>query len=106
VKLGDLHNGLADADKALKGEPKEPRLWYQAARVYAQAAAHLQAKPGQEARQAAIRSHYQERAVKLLRTALSLVPVAERPAYWREHVMQDAALYPIRSRLGLSGANP
>jgi tetratricopeptide (TPR) repeat protein len=100
VKLGDLSHGVADAEKALKGNPKEPRLWYQAARVYAQAAAYLQAKPGQAASQAAIRSHYQERAVMLLRTALSLVPVHERSAYWREHVMQDAALYPIRSRLG------
>ncbi|HLJ93483.1 MAG TPA: protein kinase [Gemmataceae bacterium] len=95
VKLGDFPNAVADADKALTGDPKEPRLWHQAARVYARAAAQLQAKPGM----AAIGYRYQNRAVILLRNALSLVPVEQRRAYWQEHVMKDAALYPIRSGL-------
>src|SRR5262249_51526858 len=98
VKLGDPHKGVVDAENTVKGEPKDPRLWHGAARVYAQAAAQLKAEPGQDARQATIRLRYQERAVVLLRTALTLVPAGQRQAYWREHVMKDAALYPIQSR--------
>src|SRR5262249_25517645 len=74
VKLGDLHQGLTEAEKALKDEPKEPRLWHEAARVYAQAIAHRKAEPSQDARQAALRTRYQERAFVLLRTAFNLVP--------------------------------
>jgi tetratricopeptide (TPR) repeat protein len=97
VKLGDARRGVADAEKAVQGGPKEPRLWHGAARVHAQAAAQLKAEPGQEQRQASIRSRYQARAVALLRTALDLVPADQRQAYWSENVMKDAALYPLRS---------
>jgi tetratricopeptide (TPR) repeat protein len=99
VKLGDPHKGVVDAENTVKGEPKDPHLWHGAARVYAQAVAQLKPEPGQDARQATIRLRYQERAVVLLRTALTLVPAGQRQAYWREHVMKDAALYPIQSRL-------
>jgi len=105
VSLGDLSKGVADADEVVKRELKDPRLLYGAARVYAQAAAKLQTEPGQAASQAAIRlrySHYQERAVRLLQSALLLVPDDERPA-WREKILKDKALYQIRSRFG--GAN-
>jgi serine/threonine protein kinase/Tfp pilus assembly protein PilF len=100
VKLGNAQQGTADADKVVKGEPREPRLWYGAARVYAQAAAQLKPAPGQEKKQTRIRSFYQERALELLRTALNLVPVDERQAYWRQNIVKDAALAPIR---GLPG---
>src|SRR5262249_450799 len=99
VKLGDLRQGVVDANKAVEGKPKEPHLWQGAARVFVQAAAQLKAEPSQEASQARMRARYQERAVVLLRTALSLVPADQRQAYWREQVMKDAVLYPIRSRL-------
>ena len=61
VTRGELHKAVADADEVVKSEPKEPRLWHGAARVYAQAAAQLQAEPGQ----ALSYSHYRERAAVL-----------------------------------------
>jgi tetratricopeptide (TPR) repeat protein len=100
VKLGDLARGVTDAERALKGRPTAPRLWYGAARVYAQAAAQVKEEPGTEASQARLRSEYQQRAVELLRRALDRVPVAGRAQYWRDNVRRDAALYPIRNTVG------
>jgi tetratricopeptide (TPR) repeat protein/predicted Ser/Thr protein kinase len=98
VKLGDTEKGVADADRAVKGEPpsKEPRLWHGAARVYAQAAAQMQIEQGSKGSQAWLQSRYQERAVVLLRRALVLVPAKERTAYWREKVLTDPALYSLQ----------
>src|SRR5262249_47875794 len=93
VKLGEPYKGVADANRAVKGEPKEPRLWHGAARVYAQAAAQLKAGPGRDESLARIRSRYEEtavyeeRAVVLLSTALHRVAAGQRKAYWRENVM-------------------
>jgi tetratricopeptide (TPR) repeat protein len=96
VKLGDAPPATADADRAVKGEPGEARLWYGAACVYAQAAGQGKAAPGQEKSLARVRAHYQARALGLLRTALERVPGDQRQAYWREVVLKEAALYPIR----------
>ncbi len=100
VKLGDPSRAVADADRTLRGQPREPRLWHGAARVYAQAAGQVKAESGQEQFQAQLRTRYLQRAVVLLRTALELVPAGQRPAYWQEQVLKDTALYPIRRELG------
>jgi eukaryotic-like serine/threonine-protein kinase len=94
AKQGEPRKGVADAEKAVKGEPMEPRLWHGAARIYAQAAAQRRAESGQLTSSAQLQ--YQERAVALLRTALQFVPADERKAYWREQVMKDTALEPLR----------
>jgi tetratricopeptide (TPR) repeat protein len=95
VKLGELKEGLADAERAVRGEPKDPRLWHGASRVYAQAATQVKIEPGREESQARIREGYQERAVVLLRRALLLVPAGQRGAYWRENMKDDKALTPL-----------
>jgi hypothetical protein len=64
--------------------------------VYVQAAALLKPEEGRDVRLARTQAEYQERALRLLRTALTLVPAAERPGYWRDRVMKDAALAPLR----------
>jgi serine/threonine protein kinase/Tfp pilus assembly protein PilF len=100
VRLGDpsqaAYKAMRDAEQAVKARPKDPRLRLGAARVYALAVAHLQSEPGKAARQTTIRG-YQERAEALLRTAFSLVPADQQPA-WLGHVRKDKALYPIGSR--------
>jgi hypothetical protein len=99
--LGNLLEGVADAEEAVKRNPKDPYVCYSAARVYAQAAALLQAESGRAASQPAIRgrySRYQERSVILLQSAFLLMPVDQRPA-WQEKVQKDKALDPIRSRI-------
>jgi tetratricopeptide (TPR) repeat protein len=95
IRLGDVRKAAADAEKVVEDQPKEPRLWLGAARIYAQAAAHLQAQPGQ----LMLWSNYRKRAEQLLRKALGLVPAQDLPAFWREKVMKDKVLYPIASRL-------
>jgi tetratricopeptide (TPR) repeat protein len=97
VKLGDLKQGTADAENAVKGDPKEPRLWHGAARVYAQAAAQWEkGDRSREESQAVVQSRYQRRAIFLLRKALTCVPADQRGVYWRENVRKDKALLPIR----------
>ena len=100
MKLGNHQAGVAAADTAIQSEPKEPRLWHAAARVYAQAAAQLQGQPGQDAARTMTGSRYQARAVVLLGKALHLVPRDQRQGYWQETVLKDAALYPIRAKFG------
>jgi tetratricopeptide (TPR) repeat protein len=96
VQLSDPQEALADADRAVKGQPKEPHLWHGAAGVYAHAAARLKVEPSAEQGQARLRARYQEWAAGLLRQALLLVPARERPAYWRQKVVNDAALSGLR----------
>jgi tetratricopeptide (TPR) repeat protein len=97
VQLGDAEKGVADAERAVQGGPKEPRPWHGAARVYVQAAGHLKAEHGHEERQVRMRLLYLRRAVALLRTALDLLTAdQQRQAYWRENVLTDAALDPLR----------
>jgi tetratricopeptide (TPR) repeat protein len=96
VRLGDTAKGVADAEEVVKGDPKDSRLWHGAARIYAQAAVLLKIEPGQEDNQARVRIQYLRRAVVLLHKALHLVPANQRRVYFRENVMTDAALYPIR----------
>jgi tetratricopeptide (TPR) repeat protein len=95
VKQGDLKGALADADRIVKDEPKNPYLWYGAARVYAQAAG-LKTEPGPDPRQARLHSRYQDQAVVLLRAALDRVPAGQQQAYWQENVRKDAALSPLQ----------
>jgi tetratricopeptide (TPR) repeat protein len=100
VRLGDPnapYNAIQDAERALNGQPKAPRLWLGAARIYALAAARLESEPGQAKKQTTIRL-YEDWAEKRLRYALLLVPAEQRPA-WRDYVLKDKALYPIGSRL-------
>jgi tetratricopeptide (TPR) repeat protein/tRNA A-37 threonylcarbamoyl transferase component Bud32 len=97
LKLGDVPGGLADAEKAVKGDPKEPAPWHGAARVYAQAAAQMErADRDRGEKQARLLHQCQQRAVGLLRTALKLVTAGRQRAYWRENVRKDRALDPIR----------
>jgi tetratricopeptide (TPR) repeat protein len=96
VKQGDLQKGMEDADRAVKGDPKEPGLWHGAARVYAQAATQRKTDKGAEESQGLRRTRYQWRAMGLLQQALSLVPAGERAAYWRDKVLKDPALVPLR----------
>jgi tetratricopeptide (TPR) repeat protein len=93
VRQGDWR-GVEDADKALLwGKREDPRLLYNAARVFALAAALLDADPVAARVQWFARARYQERALRLLREAVELLPdAAERRTFWREQVMGDSAL--------------
>ncbi len=97
VALGHYQDAAADAEESLRhGEP-EPRLFYNAARILAQAAESAGKEASRQARPdlASVR-RYQDRALKLLGQALERTPPEQRPTFWREVVRADHALSSIR----------
>ena len=75
ARLGRDREAIQDAAEALRLGPPSPRLFYNAARIYAQC-------PGP----------YPQRALELIQQALSLLPAEERRAFWSTHIRTDAAL--------------
>jgi tetratricopeptide (TPR) repeat protein len=104
VRLGQSARGVAAADRALKLQPRNARLVYKAARVYAQAAAMVLIERGEKnwpARK--LGADYRDRALELIRTALRLCATPEaRRRFWREYVKDDPALRPIRGSVGFT----
>jgi tetratricopeptide (TPR) repeat protein len=97
VALGHCQDAAADAEESLRhGEP-EPRLFYNAARILAQAAESASKEASRQARPdlASIR-RYQDRAFKLLGQAIERTPLERRPIFWREVVRADHAFSSIR----------
>jgi serine/threonine protein kinase/Tfp pilus assembly protein PilF len=98
VRLGHVPEAVVDAETALRLGPQDPRLVWNAARIYAQAAGQLDADAAKRDRRAVeLRSRYEQQAVQLLRQALDLTPAPEQAAFWRDCIGADkAALHPIR----------
>jgi tetratricopeptide (TPR) repeat protein len=79
VRLGRSREAALDAAEALRQGPSSPRLYYNAARIYAQC-------PGP----------YPRRALELLHQAIDLLPAEERRTFWSSHVEQDQAFSALR----------
>jgi tetratricopeptide (TPR) repeat protein len=109
VRLGQLRDGLADAEQGLVLGQPTPHLLYNAGRIYAQAAivAGTDArKKGQDA--VSLVARYQDRAVTLVREALRRLPADQRAAFWRDSIQADPALRTLRRRISsvdLAGPN-
>jgi tetratricopeptide (TPR) repeat protein len=100
VRLGQVREGVADAELALGQGPLTPRLLYNAGRLYAQAAivAGTEARrKGPEA--VALVTRYQDRAVVLVREAVRRLPAERRVAFWRDSIQADPALRMLRRRI-------
>ncbi len=93
VRCGRSREAVRDADKALQFGPRQPRTLYNAARIFAQAAADAPDDPRARAEQAQRR----QCALDLLREAMESLPEAQRPDFWRRNVEHDAALNPVRA---------
>ena len=91
--LGRRREALDDVDEALRNGPKDARLLWNAAHVYAQLAADAESA---NARPARSRGSYQADGVKLLRQALAPMPAAERAAFWSKFIVDDRLLNPLR----------
>jgi tetratricopeptide (TPR) repeat protein len=100
AKRGLLREAIRDADQALQLGSDQPRTLYNAARIFAQAAAGA-APDGPDDR--AERQRRQERALELLREAVESLPKTQRSDFWRRNVERDAALNPIRATSGFRG---
>jgi Flp pilus assembly protein TadD len=105
VRCGRLREAVRDADKALQLGSDEPRILYNAARIFAQAAsggaASGTAAAGPNDR--AERQQHRDRALGLLRKAMAALPESQRADFWRRNVEHDAALNPVRATAGFRG---
>ncbi|MCI0464179.1 MAG: protein kinase [Gemmataceae bacterium] len=97
ARLGQYREAVADAETALRLGPPSPRLLWNAARVYAQAAGKVDTDTALWDRRAGeLRHQYEQRAVRLLRQALAMTRAPEREAFWRDFIRADSvALRPI-----------
>jgi tetratricopeptide (TPR) repeat protein/tRNA A-37 threonylcarbamoyl transferase component Bud32 len=93
---GEYLQGVADAKEALRCGPPSEWLLYNAARVYAQAAAAVSRDPHLAPGQLQLRQEYEASAVKLLDAALSWLPRARQSEFWRNQVLRDLALEPLK----------
>jgi serine/threonine protein kinase/tetratricopeptide (TPR) repeat protein len=100
VLLGDDQAAIAAAEESLRLDPPTARRAYNAARVYAQAAASAADRVGAKGRLAlALVDRYQDRAVSLVKLALERTPLERHAAFWQTQVAADPALRTIRRRL-------
>ena len=95
AKLGRHPEAVKDAAEALRLGPPSARLFYNAARTYAQCP-----------------NPYPRRALELIRQALSSLPAADRRDFWSTHIEKDVAFAALRNQpsftrleFELSGAN-
>jgi eukaryotic-like serine/threonine-protein kinase len=96
VMLGRYRDAVADAEEALRRRPDTPEMMHNLACVFAQAAGRAESDTTEPAR-AALAADYRGRALKAVRDALALVPAEARFRFWRDKVLSDAALDPIRT---------
>ncbi len=97
VVLGQWKEAVADAEAALEAKPTLPRHWYNAARIYAQAAARVDPDPARSTNLTREqRRRFENRAVHLLRLACEASPLDQRTAFWKEYVQADPALKPVK----------
>jgi tetratricopeptide (TPR) repeat protein/tRNA A-37 threonylcarbamoyl transferase component Bud32 len=98
--IGNFRAAVADAQQALQLDKSNPRVIYNAARIYALAAPLAAAEPGANVRSArTLAAGYQDTALRLIKTALERDTPDHREFFWREIIQPDPALRAIRRRL-------
>jgi tetratricopeptide (TPR) repeat protein/tRNA A-37 threonylcarbamoyl transferase component Bud32 len=90
VMLGDWRPAIADAETALARTPNTPEMMHNIACIFAQAAARAEETGHDEA------GDYRGRALDAVRQALSMLRLADRQSFWRDKVLRDSALTPVR----------
>jgi tetratricopeptide (TPR) repeat protein len=105
ARLGQVTEAVADAEQALRLAPAAAQVSYDAARIYAlatgQVERELAAPPltrrGKVEDLRRLRSDYSQRAVALLQRTLTSLSEPERTKFWRDRVLHDNGLDPIRN---------
>jgi tetratricopeptide (TPR) repeat protein len=95
VMLGQYKGAVADAEVALRRQPRSPEMMHNIACIFAQAVARAEAD-GQAAERQALVARYRERALEAVRQTLALLHPEERLSFWQDKILSDAALTPIR----------
>ncbi len=91
-----IHEAVADARASADATAQDPRLLYNAARVYCQAAAALESNPARTRSDWAAAGRYRFESLAQIARSLGLMPEVERARFWSEVISKDAALKPIR----------
>jgi hypothetical protein len=96
VQQHKIREAVTDARASTQAKAKDPRLLYNAARVYCQAAATLEVDPARSQSDWADAGRYRVESLALIAQALGLMPEAERTRFWTQVIRSDAVLEPIR----------
>jgi serine/threonine protein kinase/tetratricopeptide (TPR) repeat protein len=96
VQQHKIREAVADARASAHANARDPRLLYNAARVYCQAAAALEADRARSKSDWAAAGRYRVESVAQIAQSLGLMPEAERAKFWSQVIRNDAALEPIR----------
>jgi tetratricopeptide (TPR) repeat protein len=93
---GQIAEAAADAEAAASQARSTAALLLNAACIYGQAAGQEQAQRTPARWRQAAAARYGERAVQLVRAALEELPPGERAGFWRDSVLPEPALAPVR----------
>lgn len=95
LRLGHDCEAVADAEEAQRLMTRAPEMLFNVACIFAQAAgrAETAAKPSNGPDPA---THDRDRALEVIRQVLGLLPAGQRLAFWRDKVLPNADLDPIR----------
>jgi eukaryotic-like serine/threonine-protein kinase len=97
VQQHKVRDAVADARASAEGNTQDPRLLYNAARVYCHAAAILEADRARTHGERSDAGRYRAVSLALIVRSLGLMPEAERSKFWTQVIRGDAALEPIRT---------
>ncbi len=100
VMLGQYRLAVADAEEALCLQPDSPEMLHNLACVFAQAAVRVQADAAEGERRIALAAAYRGQAVEVVRQTLTMLRPNQRGPFWREKILPDPALAPIRHEPG------
>jgi tetratricopeptide (TPR) repeat protein len=95
VMLGKYREALDQVDEALRRSPETPEMKHNVACIFAQASG-LAEKDVQQPQHLALAAQYGKRALEMIHQTLAMLPLGERRAFWRDKVLPDTALDPIR----------
>jgi hypothetical protein len=93
--LGDHRGAVADAEMALR-QPMTPEMMHNIACLFAQAAARAEADLA-EADRGSLAESYRGRALEAVRRTLALLRPEQRRPFWKDKILPDVALTPIRN---------
>jgi tetratricopeptide (TPR) repeat protein len=96
VMLGEYRDAVADARAALRRKPDTPEMTHNIACTFAQAAGKVETD-ATEADRLALAAGYRREAIDAVRQTLELLAASQRPSFWRDKILPDAALDPIRN---------
>jgi serine/threonine protein kinase/Tfp pilus assembly protein PilF len=95
VTLGQYREAVADADSALGRRPDGPAMMMNIACIFSLAFPRAKAD-AHEHDQEDLAHRYRENALDALRRTLAMLPSEQRRSFWKDKILPDPALAPLR----------